>query len=597
MVSFDLTEILNNSNVSVDLRNVQEFTYAFQKDIQLFMGNIPNLTVGLSPDEGVSISNLPEAASIRKFITNALVMETTTLNIHCSQVYRDHVFEILVATGYIPTGWICQNTENILEAQGILDKLRNTWNLVVSDYLGCHTQRDLIYTKAKAFGLMVKDTTMGKKKLLWYLVATNQQDCDFVQWWARENKINNLVVYNESDYEKAVVDSTNRFLFHFDRITDPYAGVVFSAKLNIKNSIPTYLAMIGCDLMGIIEPGADRSDYQMITTRYVAKEYKRSQAIETTVNIPSDFIIDFVALNGTPYFIDTYAMAAAGIEVIPMDAMTLTGYRTYKVIVSGQSRTTQIYIDACQDFTDVGFSRKMISTAKSTITVGDTGVTFNIAFNFPFTFFNTDKVHIFAKKDDDSNEEEVLTKQIIIGDRTYAEKRVTFGTTTSAGTYPILDAENAAVKHPVPSCGYPYPHIHHRHPDEFRENPDVIHCLPPHTQSVGNGVSGVMDTTPEARVMMFSVSESGSIIITFDGYTDYKYFRVEFDSRAMIAVITNNEIIPVIETFNVVNPKIIVDSDAPNLPGDGNDKPETGEVTDPGNGSTTETGGIEEGEV
>lgn len=636
MVSFDLTEILNNSNISVDLRTVQDFTYALQKDIQTFMGNIPNLTVGLSPDEGVSIPNLPEAASIRSFITNALVMETTTLNIHCSQVYRDHVFETLIATGYIPIGWICQNAGNLLDAQGILDKLRNTWNLVISDYLGCHAQRDLIYTKAKAFGLMVKDTTMGKKKLLWYLVTTNQQDCDFVQFWSRDNKIHNLVAYNENDYEKAVVDSTNRFLLHFDRIMDPYAGVVFRAKLNIKNSIPTYLAMIGCDLMCVIDPGADRSDYQMITTQYVVKEYKRSQAIETTVRVPSDFTIDFVALNGTPYFVDTYAMAAAGIEVIPMDTTTLTGYHTYKVIVSGQDRTTQIYIDACQDFTGIGFSRQMISTAKSTITVGDTGIALNVVFNFPFIFFNTDKIHVFARKDDESKEEEVMIKQVIVGDKTYMEKRVTFGHVSSAGTYPIVDAENSAVKHPVSSCGYPYPHIHHRHPDGFRENPDIIHCLPPYTQTVGNGVAGIMDTTPEARVMMFGISESGSVTITFDGYVDYKYFRVEFEDRAMIAVISENEIIPVIEKFKVVNPTITDDktpdsgfdgedgnddtspddeikhgdeesgSDNPsgnNTGTDGDNNSEFGEDTEgekPGEESghsTPENGGIEEGEV
>ena len=611
MVSFDLTDILNNSNISVDLKTIQEFTYTLQKDIQTFMGNTSNLTVGLSPDEGVLISNLPEASFIRDFITNALVTETTTLNIHCSQVYRDHVFETLIATGYIPIGWIYQTSGNPKVAQCILEQLRNTWNLIVSDYLGHHTQRDLIYTKAKAFGLMVTETTMGKKKLLWYLVTTNQQDCDVVQLWMQDNKINNLVVYNENDYDRVVVASTNRFLIHFDRIMDPFTGIVFKVKLDIKSSVPTYLAMIGCDKMCVIEPGADRSDYQLITSQYVAKEYKRAQVIETTVRVPFGYIVDFVSLNGTPYFIDTYAMAAAGIEVVLMDETTLTGYQTYKVTVSGQSQSVQIYIDACQDFTKIGFARQVISTAKSTITIGDTGVAFNIVFNFPFIFFNTDKVHVFARKDDESREEEVLIKQVIVGDKTYAERCVTFGSVSSSGTYPIVDAENSAIQRPPISCGYPYPHIHHKLPHGYRENPDVIHCLPPYTQTVGNGVPGVMDTTPEARVMIFGVSESGSIFVTFDGYTDYKYFRVEFEDYAMIAYVANNEIIPVIETFKVINPKLVVDCD-PENPGESGsgcgcgcedctkptDPDNTGEGDGDNTGTDTEggtTGGTTEG--
>lgn len=615
MVSFDLTSILDQSGIPVDLKMIQEFGYALRKDVQQFVGNISNLTVGLSPSEGVSVSNLPEASFIRDFINNELLTEIKMINPYCVALYRNHVFNLLVSAGYIPLGWIHQNTGNVKEAQCIAMQLRSTWEFIVSDYFDVHeAMRETVYTKVNSFGLMTKDMAMGKKKIFWYLVIPNQQNCDIVQMLAKNYKINNLVVYNDSDYDKAVVESTNRFLFQFDRIVDPYVGTVFKVKVDLKSSIPTYLAMIGCDKMCIIEPGADRSDYQMIAPHYVAKEYKRSQPIETTVRVPSGYIIDFVALNGTPYFVDTYAMVAAGIEIIPMDSATLTGYQTYKVIVSGQSHSVKLYIDACQDYTGIGFSRQVISTTKSKITVGDTGIVFNIAFNFPFIFFNTDKVHVFAKKNNDTQEEEVLIKQVMIGDTRYSEKSVTIGSVSSSGTYPIVDEENTAVSYPlppIPSCGYSYPHIHHRHPHErYRENPNVIHCLPPYTQQVGNGVSGSLDTTPESRVMIFSISESGSIVITFDGYVDYKYFRITFDDRAMIAYVADNEVIPVIEVFKVVNPTVVKNCECgPDCScdkGDCNCTETPGDNSNPvppvigggdGDNEGGESGGLGEGEV
>lgn len=595
MVSFDLTDILNDLGMPVDLKTIQEFRYSLQKDIQQFVGNVSNLTVGLTPSEGVSISNLPEASFIRDFINNALIAEASPANVYCSAMYRNHVFSLLSSIGYIPLGWIYQTAGNVKTAQCILRELHRTWDFIINDYSGdTIMQADLVYTKSKSFGLMVKDTTMGKKKILWYLVTSNQQDCDFIQLLAQRSKIVNLVVYNENDYEKAVVESTNRFLFQFDRIIDAYMGVVFKSKVDLKSSIPTYLAMIGCDKMCMIEPGADRSDYQMVTSQYVAKEYKRSQPIEVTVRVPSGYIIDFVSLDGTPYFIDTFAMAAAGIEVVQMDSTILTGYNTYKVTVSGQNRSVRIYVDACQDYTEVGFSRQVISSTKTKVTIGDTGVTFSIGFNFPFIFFDTDKVHVFAQKDDETPEEEVLIKQVLIGDRTYVEKCATFGVTSSSGTYPIVDDENNAVECPLPhmpSCGYPYPHIHHEHPyGKYRENPNVIHCLPPYTQHVGNGVSGSMDTTPEARVMMFNVSESGSIIVTFDGYTDYKYFRVTFDDRATIIYVVSDEVIPVIEDVKFTNPKIMTDDTCGEDKGDGTTE-EPSDKTEPETPPSGTTGG------
>lgn len=559
MVSFDLTDTLYDLGLPVDLKTIQEFRYSLQKDIQQFVGNVSNLTVGLSPSEGVSISNLPEASFIRDFINDALLAETAPADMACSMMYYNHVFNLLVSIGYIPLGWIYQAAGNVKTAQCALGELHRAWDFIIS--YGEKRKSESVYTKAKSFGLMVKDTTMGKKKILWYLVTSNQQDCDLVQLLAQENKHTSLMVYNENDYDKAIVESSNRFLFQFDRIIDTYMGIVFRLKADIKSSIPTYLAMIGCDKMCVIEPGAERSDYQMITPQYVAKEYKRSQPIDTTIRVPSGYMIDFVSLDGTPYFVDTVAMTAAGIEVVPMDETTLTGYTTYKVTVSGQSRSVRIYVDACQDFTGIGFSRQVISTTKTKITIGDTGVTFSIVFNFPFIFFNADKVHVFAKKDDETPEEEVLIKQVMIADTKYVEKSATFGAISSSGTYPVVDEENNAVESvfpSVPSCGYPYPHVHHEYPDKkYRDNPFVIHYLPPYTQQVGNGVNGSMDTTPEARVMMFNVSESGSIIVTFDGYTDYKYFRVTFDDRAAIIYVVSDEVIPVIEDVNFVNPNVV----------------------------------------
>ena len=99
-------------------------------------------------------------------------------------------------------------------------------------------------------------------------------------------------------------------------------------------------------------------------------------------------------------------------------------------------------------------------------------------------------------------------------------------------------------------------------PTKKHDNPFIISWLPSPAKRARRLQNEVSDVSPEARVILFNVTECGNIIITFDGYTDYKFFRVAFESRAMVAVlkvaghVDDIDIVPVIEDFEVVNPNV-----------------------------------------
>ena len=137
-------------------------------------------------------------------------------------------------------------------------------------------------------------------------------------------------------------------------------------------------------------------------------------------------------------------------------------------------------------------------------------------------------------------------------------------------------------------------------PTMARDNPYIIHFLKPPYANINTP----KEPTPETRAILYGVNECGHIIITFDGYTDYKFFRVTFDERAMVATYKaagnshDIDIIPVIEDFFARNPAI-KDEDTEESGGDdkGDGSDEDGEQTGGDSGTTEPTNPPDIGEV
>ena len=241
------------------------------------------------------------------------------------------------------------------------------------------------------------------------------------------------------------------------------------------------------------------------------------------------------SLNGTNFFNGTADLDAAGISIVELDTTTHTGYKTIEITVSGLFANSSLYISSCEDLTGKGVTKNTLSS-KSAISVGDNGVTIDLIFNSPFIYLDTSKIKVWAKKDGSSEPELVGPTSIIVNEHNYLERIATFQATTINGMSdfntcpPSLPQEDFANKPHMGNNPYIFDNFPHRKPS----------AIPVQDSNSG-------------RVMLYGVVESGSIFILFDGYTDYKYFFVEFDDRAMISTIRipgtskTVDVIPVIE--------------------------------------------------
>lgn len=583
MIGFDLSEILMQSGYTVSTNKIKDLLYQLSVQTSGYVSKLLDMRDGEKPGEGQFISHLPTADATKQFVFDAILREQNNADIHMSEVYSDNAFQMLIASGYIPLGWLHKNCPE--NASALLNDLKTSWNMIVSDYAGMSTRRFLIYTRIYSFGMFTQKVVGHEKpRLMYFLVPINQTDSEFLLEWVSENHIRNIMVMSEKEYSEYLVNHNYKFLFKFDKVVDPFHGVIFRISSKLKETVPGYLINIGCDRMCFFPMKKDAPNYAITSNRYMAKEIRRGETVDFTVSLPVGYAIGLVSINGISYFPGTANMDAAGIQIVESDANMITGYKMYDVSVSGIRENSKVFVDACEDLTGKRTTKKMISKQRSTLTLGDEDASINLVFKNPFVFLNTNKVKVYAQKDDMSDWELVGARDILLDGHKYVERKAVFGETVfpreHKGAMDVFDHKHEGFHAHYTNGSRPNPNITYRYPHPYGGTPTEIN--------------------PEARAILYGVTECGSIIISFDGYTDYKYFKVTFDDRAMIAclkvagVMDDVDVIPVIEDFIAINPNMIQEPEAPVEPpvepDDSN--PETPDPTNPVNpdGVTDKTG-------
>lgn len=591
MVTFDLTDILEKSGLMVNSKEIQDLLYQLSTQSASYMSNVYNLRTGKKPGEGALLSDIGNEY-IANFVGEVIANEQNNADIYLSNVYTDAVFQVLVATGYIPVAWLYKNEPACVKARMI--DVRNVWDAIISDYDGPTRRGATIYTMVKSFGMLTfRAVGHTKEHLKWFLIPNTETDMNVLTNWVAMNHLDNVVLISQNKYPEYLVNENYTFLFKFDRIVNVYTGNSFRISSELTKVIPTYPVKIGCDRMCFFTniPEYVLSNYSVVSNRYLVRDIKRGEVTSVPVSLPTSHTIAHVTINGFPYFIGTANAAAAGISVVDTDAQNATGYKTCDVSVSGLTGPTSVFIGACEDFTGRKTSKKMISRINSKLEVTDDDVTIHLVLNRPFIFFDTSKVEVYAVKDEMSEEELVENIEVIGDGYHYVERKATFGELTT--TIPTKDNSCCcgAFNSQLGINGRPLDGPDNPDPTKPRDNPYVIHFLkPPYAH-----LNTPKEETPETRAILYGVNECGHIIITFDGYTDYKFFRVTFKDRAMIATYRvagdshDIDIIPVIEDFFARNPNIKDEEpEKPETPGTGDDS--AGNIGNTGSDNTEESG-------
>lgn len=548
MIKFDLTEIINDSGLNVSFNELYDLARTLSVRSSEYIENTKNLTVGLKPTEGLSISKLPESDPTPSFIKKTQSNLQSVYDMVIPEMYTTNAFQLLIASGILPLGWLSANKKY---ASLMYDNLKLSWDRITMDYAPINNSDGPLYPHIKSFGLVARMIGGHKNSdLVFFAIYDNQIDYNFLQNYITENCIDNIILMSETEYAEKLIDGLYyTFLVKFDKFVDIYNGVSFKATTKLVESVPTYALKIGCNPSCVLFREAGSKD---INPHFKSVEFKKGASVTTTIYVPGNFMISLVSLNGAAYFNGTVDMDAAGISIMETDITTLTGYRTFNVTVSGLTNNAELYIEACEDMTNTQTTKSIISK-QSTINVTDRDITFNLITTSPFIYVDTNKIKIWAKKDDDYGEELVTTASFLTSGRSYKERKVGF-------------VDNC---HKPPYVGKPS-YTRGRNDIMCGSNPNI------HDNRVHRNPSD--EPKIAGNVMIYGVSECGIIVITIDGYNDYKYFRIEFEDRAMIASInaggfnTPIDIIPRINDVSFINElydSIIDDDDEDGVNNDG----------------------------
>jgi len=610
MVGFDLSEILVSSGLSVSSTQIQDLLYHLSMQTSGYLANVQNMRSGVKPSEGQYVSNLPSAELTANFVNQTILREQDDANIYLSKIYSDQIFQVMVASGYIPVAWL-QKTYPF-DADVMFNVIKNLWDAMLTDYAGMKTRRDLIYTHFKSFGMFTcRMPGYENDKLLYFVMPHSQADASFLTRWIADNKIHEVLVLDDQNYAAKLVDKNYNFLFKFDKIVDVYKGITFRVSTELKATVPVYMAQIGCDHMCYFPDKKDSDNYIVTSNRFNIQEFQRGESIQVTVALPTNYQISFVCINGVPHFFGTADMEAAGIMLTEIDSGLVTSYKTVNVTISGLRESSKIYIDACEDLTGKRTTKKMISTVHSMVEFGEEDTKIRVTFNQPFIFFNTEKVKVYARKNEDSDEELIESVDVLVDGFQLVEKQMVFGEAyldkTSLADDLLLNMErpseplygtpqtnnSSKMGYMLGQFGLPLDSPSNPDPMKRHDNPYIISHLPK-TGSPQYRQNASMEAGPESRAILFNVNEAGSIIITFDGYTNYKYFRVTFDDRAMIVVYrvagsqNDIDVIPVVEDYLITNPNYVEETEEDNTATGDTDENSDGESTGDNSGSTTD---------
>lgn len=537
MIKFDLSEIIDEPELTPALDDLINISRTLSIRSSEYAEHVRDLTVGTRPTEGLVISNLQDSGATLNFIMNKQGILKGIYDNTIPELYATNVFQLLIASGTLPLGWIFTKTKN---PNVIYDNLKQVWDTIA---LGSYEYGSL-HPLIKSFGLVVRKVYGHKQSDIMFFVipSTNVTDKQLLETVIHHECDNDAVlIMTESEYDEHLIDGLNYdFLVKFDKFEDMYDGVSFRARTKLVESIPTYALRIGCNPACVL---FRNSNDVGTNPHFKTVDFKRGESVRAVIYVPINYMISIISLNGTAYFNNTDEMNSAGISIVETDISTLTGYRTFDVVVSGLRDNADLYIEACEDMTYSSMQKHLISS-KSTICVGDEEVSFNLITTSPFVYLDLNKIKIWAKKDDESEEELVPDASFFVSGRCYKERR--------AGFVEPLKKPNRPHK--------PLKHHNHHHNDVMRgNNPYIIdnrHHKHRHDEPklVGN-------------VMIYTVYECGMITVNIGDYTDYKYFRISFDNRAIIISIKTGldndyiDIIPRIRDTRFVNDTLMGDDD------------------------------------
>lgn len=570
MVNFELSEILNDSGLTSSLDAINELANKISLQTSEYINNTKNQTTGIRPNSGTSIVNLPVSDKTSFFINNS---QSEIQNINdgiIPELYSNSIWQILMASQTIPMGWLYTSTNYADYKYG---RLFDSWNKII---LGSKAESPL-YIHLTAFGLVAR--TIGGHKnsdLVFFAIYDNQIDYNYLQKYFTDNEVDNIVLMTEEEYSSKLVDGLYyNFLVRFDKVINPYSGVIFKAKNKLIEAVPTYLLEIACSNSMAIYKDKDNK----ITDPHIDMvEFKKGSDVTTTVYLPENYVIYMVAVNGSTYYRNTVEMDAAGITIVETDALSLTGYKTYNVTASKLLKDTKLYIGACEDRSKLETTKAMISSA-STLTATTEDMTINLVFTRPFIYLDASKIKVWARKTEDQGETLITNVSIIMNGHSYVERKAVFR--DHDFPYGKPDSSNK-----VPFwCGPCEPE--ERHNDcptldpletdrtlfvkERYSNP-YVHYSCPHDHPKFNNEPKLV-----SHSIMYGVSECGSVILTFDGYSHYQFFRVEIEPGAMIATVKTPgmpdfDIIPYIENVKFTNKywdKLVDDDDEDGVNNDG----------------------------
>ena len=105
MVTFDLTDVLNKSGLTIKSKEIQELLYQLSTQSASYMSNVYNLRTGKVPSKGALLSDQGNEY-VANFVSEVIINEQNNADIYLSNMYTDTVFQVLVATGYIPVAWL-----------------------------------------------------------------------------------------------------------------------------------------------------------------------------------------------------------------------------------------------------------------------------------------------------------------------------------------------------------------------------------------------------------------------------------------------------------------------------------------------------------
>ena len=538
MINFELSNILENTRLSTSLDSIIELANKLSLQTSEYISNTKNQTTGVTPESGSSIASLPEMNKTSFFVNKAQEKAQNLTDEFIPLIYMNTVWQFLIATQTIPLGWL-YNVEKYSSYK--YDRLCQSWNMLV---LGNETY-DPLCLHTSSFGIVAR--FIGGRKnsdLVFFAIYNNQIDYNYLQNCITNLGIDNIVLMTEAEYASKLTNGMYyNFLVKFDKSSNPYSGVVFKAITNLIEAVPTHILEVGCSNSCVLYKDKDN---KINNPHLNFVEFKKGAEIATTVHVPANYSLYMVALNGTSYFRNTPEMDAAGITIVETDAVTLTGYKTYSVIVSGLTGDSKLYIAACDNLSKTQTTKSMISK-ESTISVTQSEVTLSLIFNRPFIFLDKSKIKVWAKKDENSEEELVTNITYIMNEMNYVERKALF-----------VDH-----KHIGPRPNKPPFNPHNHDVIGWDIEPNVHYSRPITKPPIQNEPSLV------SHAILYGVSEVGSLIMTFDSYATYKYFRVEFMEDAMVSVFKvqgtpDFDVIPYVEDATFTNDfsDTIIDDDA-----------------------------------